>query len=89
MEVVGFESAHLVHRDFQRLLNEGSRWQWRAQIGLVEDLRESKDADEVALIARAGRIATKALSRVVPMIHPGLSELEVAGILEKALRDEE
>ena len=88
VEVIGFESPHLVHRDFQRLLNEGSRWQWRAQVGLVEDLRESKDADEVALIAEAGRIATKALSRVIPMIHPGLSELEIAGILEKALRDE-
>jgi Xaa-Pro aminopeptidase len=88
VEVVGFESAHLVHHDFQRLLNEGSRWQWRAQIGLVEDLRESKDADEVALITEAGRIATKALSRVIPMIHPGLSELEAAGILEKALREE-
>jgi Xaa-Pro aminopeptidase len=87
-EVIGFESAHLVHRDFQRLLNEGLRWQWRAQIGLVEDLRESKDDGEVALIAEAARIATTALGRVVPMIHPGLTELEVAGILEKALRDE-
>jgi Xaa-Pro aminopeptidase len=88
VEIIGFESVHLVHRDFQRLLNEGSRWQWRAQIGLVEDLRESKDAGEVALIAEAGRIATTALSRVIPMIHPGLTELQVAGILEKALRDE-
>lgn len=88
VEIIGFESAHLVHRDFQRLLNQGSRWQWRAHIGLVEDLRESKDAGEVALITEAGRIATTALSRVIPMIHPGLSELEVAGILEKALRDE-
>ena len=87
-EMIGFESAHLVHRDFQRLLNEGSRWQWRPQLGLVEDLRESKDDEEVALIAEAARIATSALARVVPMIHPGLSELEVAGILEKALRDE-
>jgi len=87
-EILGFESAHLVHRDFQRLLSEGSRWQWRPQVGLVEDLRESKDEQEVALIAEAGRIATTALGRVVPMIHPGLSELEVAGILEKALRDE-
>lgn len=87
-ELIGFESAHLVHRDFQRLLSEGSRWQWRPQLGLVEDLRESKDDEEVALIAEAARIATSALSRVVPMIHPGLSELEVAGILEKALRDE-
>jgi Xaa-Pro aminopeptidase len=88
VEILGFESAHIVHRDFQRLLNEGVRWQWRPQIGLVEDLRESKDEDEVALIAEAARIATTALGRVVPMIRPGLSELEVAGILEKALRDE-
>ncbi len=88
VEVIGFESAHLVHRDFQRLLNEGSRWQWRAQIGLVEDMRESKDEGEVALIAEAARMATSALGRVVPLIRAGLSELELAGILEKALRDE-
>ena len=88
VEVMGFESAHLLHRDFQRLLTEGSRWQWRAHMGLIEDLRESKDADEVLLIIEAARIATSALSRVIPMIHAGLSELEVAGILEKALRDE-
>jgi Xaa-Pro aminopeptidase len=87
-EIVGFESAHIFHRDFQRLLNEGSRWQWRPQLGLVEDLRESKDDDEVALITEAARIATSALGRVVPMLRPGLTELEVAGILEKALRDE-
>jgi len=39
-EILGFESAHPVHRVFQRLLNEGSRWQWRPQTGLVEDFRE-------------------------------------------------
>ena len=88
MELLGFESAHIVHRDFQRLLTEGARWQWRPQLGLVEDLRESKDEDEVALITEAARIATTALGRVVPMVRPGLLELEVAGILEKALRDE-
>jgi Xaa-Pro aminopeptidase len=87
-EILGFESAHLVHRDFQRLLSEGSRWQWRPQIGMVEDLRESKDDEEVALIFEAARIATAALGRIIPMIRPGLSELSVAGLLEKALRDE-
>lgn len=88
VEVLAFESAHVMHRDFQRFLSEGVRWQWRAKMGLVEDLREAKDADEVSLISEAARIATSALTRVVPMIHAGLSELEVAGILEKALRDE-
>src|SRR3954471_10347115 len=40
ISVAGFESAHLVHRDFQRLLEAGSRWQWRPTIDLVEALRE-------------------------------------------------
>lgn len=88
IEVVGFESAHLYHRDFQRLLNEGTRWQWRPQLNTVESLRESKDAGEVALIQEAARIATAALSRVVPQIAAGQTELAIAGLLEKALRDE-
>ena len=88
IEVTGFESAHLLHRDFQRLLSEGTRWQWRPQLNLVEALREAKDAGEVALIRRAGEIAIRALKRTLPEIHAGLTELNVAGILEKALRDE-
>ncbi|HUR00417.1 MAG TPA: Xaa-Pro peptidase family protein [Gemmatimonadaceae bacterium] len=88
IEMVGFESAHLLHRDFQRLLSDGQRWQWRPQLNLVEDLRESKDEDEVALITEAGTIAMNALSRTLPAIHAGMTELEIAGVLEKALRDE-
>ncbi len=88
IEMIGFESAHLLHRDFQRLLTEGARWQWRPQLNLVEDFRESKDEDEVALIAEAGMIATNALARTLPSVHVGMTELEVAGVLEKALRDE-
>lgn len=88
VEVVGFESAHIYHRDFQRLLTEGSRWQWRPQLNLVEALREAKDPEEVALLGEAARIATDALGRTISQISPGQSELEIAGILEKALRDE-
>ena len=88
IEMIGFESAHLMHRDFQRLLNDGSRWHWRPQVNLVEDLRESKDEDEVVLIAEAGLIATNALARTFPSVHAGMTELEIAGVLEKALRDE-
>jgi Xaa-Pro aminopeptidase len=88
VELVGFESAHLLHRDFQRLLTDGTRWQWRPQLNLVEALRESKDADEVELIRRAGGIATRALAKTLKEVRPGMSELNVAGILEHALRDE-
>jgi Xaa-Pro aminopeptidase len=88
VEVLGFESAHLLHRDFQRLLTEGTRYQWRPQLNLVETLRESKDEDEVALIRHAGVIAINALKKTLAAIRPGMTELNVAGVLEHALRDE-
>lgn len=87
LEVVGFESAHLLHRDFERLLTEGARWQWRPSRDVVEALRERKDAGEIALIETAARIATDALAATLPQIHPGQTETAIAGILEKALRD--
>jgi Xaa-Pro aminopeptidase len=88
VDVAGFESAHVLHRDFQRLLEAGGRWQWRPTVDLVEALRERKDAGEVALIEAANGIATRALTRTLPQVHAGMAELEVAGVLEKALRDE-
>lgn len=88
VQVCGFESAHLLHRDFQRLLEGGVRWQWRPTLDLVETLRERKDADELALIQAAADVATRALERLLPQLHVGMTELQVAGALEKALRDE-
>ncbi len=87
LETFGFESAHMPHRDFERLLTDGARWQWRPTRDLIESLRERKDAGEVALIEVAAQIATHALSETLPMIHVGQSETAIAGILEKSLRD--
>jgi Xaa-Pro aminopeptidase len=87
VETLGFESAHLLHRDFQRLLDGGAQWQWRPATELVEALRERKDADEIAAIERAVRAAEEALGATVSRLQPGLTELAVAGLLESALRD--
>ena len=88
IEVIGFEAAHLLHRDFQRLLEAGARWQWRPTADLVERLRERKDPEEVELIARAGGVAVRALEATLPAVRAGMTELEVAGELERALRVE-
>ena len=88
LDVVGFESSHLLHRDFQRLLDAGSRWQWRPTTDLVETLRERKDADELALITAAAAVCDRALGRALPQFAAGMTELQIAGILEKMLRDE-
>ncbi len=88
--VIGFGSAHVTHREFQRFLDDaaGARWQWRPQGDIVEALRESKDDGEVALIEFAAGMATRALANTLQQVRSGLTELQVAGILEKALRDE-
>jgi Xaa-Pro aminopeptidase len=88
LKVIGFETAHMPHRDFQRLVEAGSRWQWRPTVDLVETLRERKDAGEIELILRAAGVATRALERTLPQLRVGMTELSVAGVLEKALRDE-
>jgi Xaa-Pro aminopeptidase len=86
VQVVGFESAQLLHRDFQRLLDGGARWTWRPALELVEGLREQKDAGEIALIREAGAVAAQALEATLSRIRPGMTELHVAGLLEGALR---
>lgn len=86
VSVAGFESAHLVHRDFQRLLEAGSRWQWRPTIDLVEGLRERKDEHELARIRDAVAAAEQALELTLARVHSGMTELEVAGLLESSLR---
>ena len=84
--VAGFESAHLVHRDFQRLLEAGARYQWRPTLDLVEVLRERKDEGEIEYIREAVHVAEEALDRTIGQVRAGMSELEVAGILESELR---
>ena len=86
VETVGFESAHLLHRDFARLLESGTRWRWRPTTDAVEALREVKDADEVSRHGAAAEIAVHALAATLAQIGAGLTELEIAGVLEHELR---
>ncbi len=53
---------------------------------LVEGLRVTKDPGEVAAVAAAARVALEAWEALLPAVHPGLREKEVAGLLERELR---
>ncbi len=84
---IGFEAGHLVVADHERLAALAGRWQFRASSGLVEALREQKDAGELLRIREAVRIAEAALAQTVAEVRPGLTERQVAGMLEHHLRD--
>ena len=88
VEAIGFESMHLLHRDFQRLLEAGARWHWRPTSDLVESVRERKEPGEVASIRAAAGIATRALGATLPQVRPGMTELDVNGLLEQQLREQ-
>lgn len=88
VERIGFESMHMLHRDFQRLLEQGARWHWRPLMDEVETLRASKDATEIACIERAVGMAERALGATLAELRVGLTETSVAGLLEHHLRNE-
>ena len=89
VESIAFESAHVTHADYQRLVEPpqgGAKWQWRPSVNLVESLRERKDEGEIANIREAARIAELALENTVKLVKPGMTELAICGLLEGELR---
>jgi Xaa-Pro aminopeptidase len=82
---LGVESVNLTLRDARRLAEQG-RFSIEPVEDVVEDLRASKSADEVVAIVRAVEVAQGALAAVLPTVHPGDRELDVAARLEAALR---
>lgn len=83
---VGYESHALTVKDAERLSQAGRNWTWSPAGELVERLRQRKDVGEIAAIRAAATLAGDAFRLTVAELRPGLSELEIAGALERHLR---
>jgi Xaa-Pro aminopeptidase len=83
---VGYEDHVFTVREGARLTGGAADGRFRPAPDLVERLRAVKGPEEVAAIRKAGRVAGEALASVVADIRVGLSELDVAALLEAALR---
>jgi Xaa-Pro aminopeptidase len=86
--VVGFEPDHVTWTDAQRLEALAITVAWRPTGGRVERLRECKDDGEVVCIREAAGKAERALATTLAAVRPGMTELAIAGMLERALREE-
>jgi Xaa-Pro aminopeptidase len=86
VERVGFEAQKVTVADAERFTRTNGRTRCRPVKDLVERLRVSKDADEVAAIRAAGRLASEALAATLPCVRAGQRELDVAARLEAELR---
>ncbi len=85
---LAFESEHVsvaTHNSYHEVLDGeidliGSQ-------GAVENLRVSKEPDEVAALQRAITIADSALDELLTWLHPGVTEKDVAWRLEVLIRE--
>jgi len=69
-----------------RALRKNIGMRVRAVAGIVEAVREIKDSSEVAAIRAAGRIAAEAFEKSRRFIEAGVTENQLAGVLDLEIR---
>jgi Xaa-Pro aminopeptidase len=75
---VGFEAEHLSYASHRHLRRAVPGVVLRPVHDLVEELALRKDDSEVALITMAIRVTEQVFQRVLPLLRPGVRELEIA-----------
>lgn len=83
---VGFESQHVTYETYRRWKEGADQVELVPAKGLVEKLRMVKDEGELATIREAVRVADAAMSHILDIITPGMTEREVAWELESHMR---
>ncbi|WP_125605614.1 M24 family metallopeptidase [Lapidilactobacillus bayanensis] len=86
MQTVGFEATHLNYAEFQSLTKLFGSIQLVATNGVVEQLREVKDAGEIKLLKQAIKITDDCFDFLLGFVKPGMTELAVATEMEYFMR---
>ena len=84
LQRVGFESAHMIYRNYE-LLKDQTEALWQPVVGQVENLRVRKDATELKAINKSLRITEKAFQLTLEHLKPGLMEVEAARFLDETM----
>ncbi len=83
---LGFEDAQMAYRTVEELEDLVSCDLLPAS-GIIEELREVKDANEIAIIKKACEIADAGFAFILDYIRPGISEIEIANRLDFHMRE--
>lgn len=83
---LGVEASHLTLQAFADLQAVGEV-SWKPLETTVESWRAVKTEEELATIRRAAAITDMAVSQVPDLAHPGMTEAELAWLIERALRE--
>ena len=84
---IGFESARLTVAGREALgRSAGKRVRWRPVRGCVEAFRAVKDAWEIQAMREAADLGSAVLADVLPLIKPGVREVQLAAEMEYRMR---
>lgn len=86
VKVLCYEDRDLTCASHRSIANLLSGYELTPIGGLIEDLREFKDAEEIACITAAQRIAEQAFEHILGYISPERTEIDVALELEFFMR---
>jgi Xaa-Pro aminopeptidase len=83
----GSDPAHLSLLEWDRLKKAaGPRVRWKPVTGLVEHLREAKDADELAIMREAAKLGSEVMAEVMALVRPGVTEIDLAAEIDYRMR---
>jgi len=82
LRAIGFESHIVTHSLYMGLSRQLGSERLRPTRGLVEELRQIKDAFEVAQVQRSANIAVQGFHYIRQAARPGMAEREAQGRLE-------
>ncbi|HWQ46075.1 MAG TPA: Xaa-Pro peptidase family protein [Longilinea sp.] len=84
-KLIGVEPLRLRYMELEFLRSAAPHARYTSGDNVVNRLRLTKDADEIRCMRKAVEIAQKALLDTLPLIKPGVTELEIAGELNVQL----
>ncbi|EOL47827.1 proline dipeptidase [Enterococcus caccae ATCC BAA-1240] len=82
---IAFEETFISFAEYS-LLEEITPCDLIPVAGLVEELREVKDEEEIAIIEKACSIADMGFKHILTVIKPGMTEIEIANQLDFYMR---
>lgn len=86
LKTIAFEKDYVTYARWEKLKERFSGQELIGVSGWVEELRAVKSEQEIEFIAKAQSIADEAFSRLLPLIKPGVTEIDLALELESTMR---
>ena len=83
---IGFEGNAMIYDDFVTLTKLLDGCEFTTAV-VLDDLRQIKDAEEIANIRKACEIADIGFKDILTYVRPGMTEVQVAAHLENCMRE--